>query len=100
MENRDFRDRFIRRYAKHLNTTFETARMLKILDESVAIIRDEMPRQIDRWGSPVSMSAWEANVASLRRITSEKRALVIDTLRDDMGLSRSEMRQLFPEDYE
>lgn len=99
MRNPDFRDRFVRRYAKHLNTTFETSRMLKILDESVAIIRPEMPRQIARWDSPRSMGAWNQNVASLRRITSVKRALVMSTLQEDLGLSRNEMKRLFPEDF-
>ena len=66
MQNPDFRDKFIRRYAKYLNTTFKTDRMLKILDESVAIIRDEMPRQIARWGVPGSMGAWNSE----RRVTA------------------------------
>ena len=81
-------------------TTFQTDRMLKILDESVAIIREEMPREIARWGIPGSMSTWNKSVATLRRITTEKRALMIATLQHDFGLSQATMKELFPKDFE
>lgn len=99
MQNPGFRDKFIRRYAKHLNTTFETDRMLGIYDESVEIIDAEMPRQIERWGAPSSTTAWNESVARLRRITSEKRALQIAILQQDFGLTQAQMKELFPNDF-
>jgi spore coat protein CotH len=73
MENPEFEKIFVERYANFLNTIFKTDRMLKILDENVAIVEPEMARQIARWGQPSSMNSWKNMVATLRRITSEKR---------------------------
>ena len=99
MANPDFREKFISRYAHFINTTFKTDRMLEVLDESVAIIRDEMPRQIARWGLPGTMSTWNRCVATLRRITSEKRALMIASLQKNFGLGQAKMKELFPRDF-
>lgn len=99
MENPDFREAFIERYAWCLNNTFATERMLGILDSMAAVISSEMPLQIARWGKPSSVSAWENNVATLRRITSEKRARVQIILQETFNLSASRMHELFPEDY-
>ena len=97
MENDDFRQRFIERYAWFLNEVFVTDRMLDILDEMTEQIRSEMPRQIARWGKPASMTIWERHVADLRRITSEKRDLAIRDLRDTFHLSSEELARLLPD---
>jgi len=99
MENPEFREKFIKRYANFLNTTFKTDRMLKILDESVALVKDEMPRHITRWGQPASMSSWNSMVGTLRRITTEKRGLMIASLQQNFNLSQARMKELFPEDF-
>lgn len=99
MENPEFREAFIERYAWCINNTFATERMLGILDNMTAVISSEMPLQIARWGKPSSVSAWENNVATLRRITSEKRARVQIILQETFNLSASRMHELFPEDY-
>lgn len=98
MQNPEFRQAFIERYAWYLNEVFVTERMLTILDDMTEDIRSEMPRQIDRWGAPASLERWEANVASLRRIVGEKRQLMLIILRESFTLSQEEMRELFPED--
>ena len=99
MQNPDFKEKFIERYAKFLNTTFKTDRMLKILDQSVALIRDEMTEQIARWRVPSTIQAWNDNVAALRTITSKKRALMIASLQQSFDLSQAKMKELFPEDF-
>lgn len=99
MKNPAFREKFITRYANFINTTFSDARMLKILDDSVALIADEMPRQIARWGRPSSMGVWQSSVATLRRIVTEKRKLMIGQLASDFGLSQARLKALFPGDY-
>jgi hypothetical protein len=99
MENPEFREKFIRRYANFLNTTFATHRMLTILDASVDLVREEMPRHIARWGQPGSLNSWNNMVATLRRITTEKRALMIKSLQQNFGLSAARMKELFPDDF-
>lgn len=99
MENPAFKEKFIQRYAKYLNTIFQPKRMVKILDAMTEQIRSEMPRQIARWGRPSSVNVWENNVATLRRISLEKRGRMITILQESFNLSSSKMKQLFPEDF-
>ncbi|NLO35195.1 MAG: hypothetical protein GX112_02430 [Clostridiaceae bacterium] len=99
MQNPDFREAFIARYAWYLNEVFETDRMLAILDEMTETIRPEMPRQIARWGGPSSLAYWENQVKELRRITSEKRGRVIQILQETFNLPASQMKALFPGDF-
>ncbi len=99
MQNPDFREAFIERYAWYLNEVFDTDRMLAILDEMTEEIRPEMARQIARWGGPSSLATWENQVKELRRITSEKRGRVIQILQETFSLPASQMKALFPEDF-
>lgn len=99
MENPEFREAFIERYAWFLNHVFTTDRMLSILDRLTETIRSEMPRQIERWGEPRSFSYWEEQIAELRRITSEKRERTIRILQESFDLDQARMKALFPEDF-
>lgn len=99
MQNPEFKKMFIERYAKLLNTTFNTDRMLGILDSMTEQIRSEMPRQIARWGLPAKVSYWENNIATLRRMTSEKRDLMKVNLQQTFSLSTARMAELFPGEY-
>lgn len=95
MQNPDFRQAFIERYAWYLNEVFTTERMLTILDDMTEVISSEMPRQIERWGAPASVERWQTNVATLRRIVGEKRELALQNLQATFNLSQEEMRELF-----
>jgi hypothetical protein len=99
MQNPDFKEKFIERYAKFINNTFTTDRMVTILDGYVDLITDEMPRQIARWGLPSSMTVWQKSVDTLRTITKEKRAMVMEELENDFNLSDARMKELFPGDF-
>lgn len=99
IENPEFEKMFIERYAELMNSTFKTDRMLALLDNMTEQIRSEIPRQVSRWGGPTSVKSWEGNVSVLRRITSEKRALMLVILQESFSISDSRMRELFPEDY-
>ena len=99
MQNPEFRNIFIERYAKFLNTTFKTDRMLGILDSMAGQIRSEMPRQIARWGLPAKFSYWENNIATLRRLIGEKRGMMQVNLQQTFNLSTARMAELFPGEY-
>lgn len=64
MENPDFFALYINRYAELNNTYFSCDFMLDLLDELLARIEPEMPRQIARWGG--TMTGWQNNVDDLR----------------------------------
>jgi hypothetical protein len=99
MENPSFKKAFIERYAELINTTFQTGRMLGILDNMTEQIRSEMPRQIARWKLPSSIAVWQRNVDTLRRITGEKRARMQIILQETFNLTTTQMHELFPEEY-
>ncbi len=64
LENQDFHDLYVNRYADLLNTYFTCDSMIGILDELLARIEPEMPRHIQRWGG--SMAEWQQNVQDLK----------------------------------
>ncbi|MBQ9941868.1 MAG: CotH kinase family protein [Christensenellaceae bacterium] len=103
LENPEWKEKFIERYAWHLNNTFDPDRMEAILDAMVAEIEPEMPRHIDRWGkasmpdcaaSPASMEVWENNVASLKRMLREKVDITKADLQEFFNLSDARMKEL------
>ncbi|GGI05927.1 CotH kinase family protein [Egicoccus halophilus] len=72
LENPEFRERFVTRFAQHLDTTFDPVRAEARLDEFVALLAPELPQQVDRWGYPGSVEEWEGYVASLRTFVRER----------------------------
>ena len=99
LQNPQFEQAFIARYAWFLNNVFVTDRMLSILDSMTEQIRSEIPRQVIRWGGPSSVEYWEYQVGELRRITSEKRGRMLIILQESFNISAAQMKDLFPEDY-
>ncbi len=89
MQNDTFRDKFISQYLYHLNTTFNTERMLAIYDELVAEIAPEMEMHIAKWAQPSSVANWESYCRTLRGIIEKKTAMtrqhLIDTCTSQSG---------------
>ena len=63
-DNPDFFSDYINRYADLNNTHFTCDYMIDLLDDMVARIAPEMPRQVARWGG--SVAGWENAVQDLR----------------------------------
>lgn len=72
IENEDFKNTFIQRFAYHLNTTFHPDRVVSILDTMAANISPEMPRHIARWGAPYSIETWENNLQVVRNYALQR----------------------------
>jgi len=64
LENEDFNQLYINRYADMNNSYFTCDYMIGLLDEMILKIEPEMPRQIARWGG--SMAGWQGAVQDLR----------------------------------
>lgn len=64
MENDEFRNLFVTRYAELLNGPLTCPEINAHLDSIVAVINPEMPAQIARWGG--SMAGWNNNLNFLR----------------------------------
>ncbi len=63
-ESPTFKQLYYVRYADLMNSVYSCDNMIKTLDRMLAVIRPEMPGQIDRWGG--SVIEWEANVDKLK----------------------------------
>ncbi|MFC2117870.1 CotH kinase family protein [Bacteroidota bacterium] len=98
LQNNEFKSEFVQRFASHLNTTFETERVLQILERMKAEIEDEMPRDIERWGGKTtngggmatcleSMHDWNVNVEIMREFARQRPAYVKNHIKSHFGLS-------------
>ncbi|MEJ2637301.1 MAG: CotH kinase family protein [Calditrichia bacterium] len=58
LENKQYRQEFINRYADHLNTTFDSTRVLGFLDWAQQGIEAAMPYHIQRWQGTFSGPWW------------------------------------------
>jgi spore coat protein CotH len=96
MENDQFREEFIQRYALYMNTYFTPERLLSLYDAMIAEIASEMPRHRARWPRPSGVAKWEDHVASTRQIIIEKPEIEKQNLKFFFGLNDEEMQALFP----
>ncbi len=66
LENTDFRNEFIQRFAVHMNTTFDKDRVLSIIDSLAQGIAAEIPRHKVRWPQSISIgntpATWTGNI--------------------------------------
>jgi len=88
LENPDFQNDFIQRFASHINITFQPDRVISIIDELRANIAAEMPGHIDKWDEPSSMDKWEEEIEEeLREFARQRPAHVRQHILDRFGLS-------------
>ena len=109
MQNAEYKQYFIQRYAYHLTHTFRSERTTAILDQMADEIRTEMPRHIARWkngtkyslacpeydiASPRSMEHWEGKITQLKTIITARLETAEQELQEYFDLSDSEMQAL------
>ncbi len=66
LKNPTFRTSFINELANQSNTAFLPERVIRVIDSLATQIEPEMPEHIARWGEPVSMEFWQAEVQKMR----------------------------------
>jgi hypothetical protein len=94
LENAEFKGEFIRRFCNHLNSSFEPAGVVDIIDRLRAGIEPEMPRHIDRWkdhcdpvcGIP-SLDTWEDEIDKVRAFARQRPVYVRQHLVEKFGSS-------------
>ncbi len=77
MENQEFADLYVNRYAYLLNNYFSCQYMVAFLDNMVAEIAPEMTRHCARWGGTVG--EWQSNVQNVRDFILARCDETIDT---------------------
>ncbi|GHB62270.1 hypothetical protein GCM10007390_15080 [Persicitalea jodogahamensis] len=86
LENTDYRNYFINRFADLLNTTFKPSRIERFVNEYKAEIDPEIDEHIARWNHPGSRAEWESNVAETITFAQERPAYVRSHIREKFGL--------------
>ena len=96
LNNDEWEQQFIKRYAEVLNTILTTDNLLTLYDGLVDSIEEEIPLTSDKWGYPSSARQWQRDAASLRTIIENRRKYVIKGLQNYFDLSDEYMAELFP----
>jgi len=105
LENENFADAFVRRFADHLYTTFHPTRVIDQIDEKEATIEMEIPIQIDKWQGTTSdygdaipsFDYWKNEVEELRSFARERQAVLFDDLIDNFDVSEATSLGVFSE---
>lgn len=94
-KNPAFRTRMLEIFSEHLNTTFNTDRLIGILDELVAEIETEMPYYLERWDIG-SVDGWKSNVQTLKEIIVAKRELFPSQMVEAFDMTQEEIAKYLP----
>lgn len=92
MKNPAFRQRVLEIHSEHLNTTFDTERMLKIYDGMIGEIEGEMKYHCEKWGE-ISYKSWLLSTQELRKIIEEKRGIFISHMKDSFNMTKEEQEK-------
>lgn len=91
MENDDFKNEFIQRFAAYLNTIFRSEHTVHLLDSLQNNIRGIMKEHIKRWdidySSIKSMENWELYVGKMRQFAIDRPKYQINNLKSVFSLS-------------
>jgi hypothetical protein len=97
LENAEFRDYFVNRYADLMNTMFQPAEMRQNANKMRDEMHPEMERHFNRWGntSPASwvgrsdnVPEWEAEIESMLAFNDSRLGYARDHVQDQFGLAK------------
>lgn len=89
LDNSNFKNKFIQRFAAHLNSTFSPNRLNIIADSLSAVITPEMQRHTERWGNEGgigSVSTWISELNLMRMFIDERNPVVFNQLMNEFGI--------------
>ncbi|UKS25801.1 CotH kinase family protein [Paenibacillus sp. HWE-109] len=89
IKNDTFREQFLTRFAFHLQQTFQSDRVISVIDAIYNQMKPEMGRHLDKWGG--SMAEWETNVDGLRKFAKERPSYMRKQLQDEFHLTEEQM---------
>ncbi len=91
LENEEFKAQFINTLADHLNTSFETGRVLQKIEEMSAVLEPEMQEHINRWNRypASSVAGWRNQVQALKVFAQERPVYLRQQIIDYFGLEGS-----------
>ncbi len=97
LQNDDFRARYMERLVFHMNHTFDTARVLSILNSLNETLAQDLPKDRLRWNS--TMASWNRAVHDIKTyITTpqkDRRTFLVKELQRGLRLSDAEVQTYF-----
>ncbi|MEA1987357.1 MAG: CotH kinase family protein [Candidatus Marinimicrobia bacterium] len=89
LENENFKNEFIQRFAVHINTTFDSTTVVNIIDSLATDIAPEIPRHKIRWENSISYDGglWSNNIETMRKFARKRPAFARQHIIDKFGLS-------------
>ena len=86
LDNEDFKDEFINRFAFHLETTFNKKRVIDSINSYKALFAPEMEEHINRWIYPYSMSSWDYQIEKMINFAQYRPCYMRGHIMDFFGL--------------
>ena len=90
----EMRDRFLRRFAEVLETSFRWPTVEARFAEWEAVLEQLLPRHVKRWGSP-KLTNWRKNVNATKYYARVRPKKVVAWLQKRMGLTDAEVEMYF-----
>ncbi|MBK7978529.1 MAG: CotH kinase family protein [Ignavibacteriae bacterium] len=87
INNIEFKNKFINRYADFHNSIFKPEVVIPIIDSIKHVIENEMPRHISRWGAPNNIVKWNEEVDVLRNFANNRLQYMNQHFIDQFGLN-------------
>lgn len=75
LENEEYKNYFINRFADLLNTTFLSSRVVSLISEMQSVIAPEIEEHIHRWGMIPSYNAWNSNINIMKSFAQSRPAV-------------------------
>lgn len=91
LQNQDFRDQFLRRFATHMNTTFEPQHVVSVIDQLAAEIEPEITRNYSKWKG--SYSLWQTCIEKFKNFFIERPAYARMYIQQYFNLTDSQMKE-------
>ncbi len=89
LNNKEFRDKFLTRFAYQLNEVWTPERMNAEIDRYYSLIKDALPKESAKWGR--SIKYIDTNINRLRTFFNERNKKIVPMIQAQFGLSDSEM---------
>lgn len=87
MQNQNFRNSFINRFADLMNTVFDPAHVEAQIDSFRAVYEPEIDEHIQRWNHPDTKSDWENEISSMKSFARDRTSFMREFILDRFNLN-------------
>jgi hypothetical protein len=90
LDNNEFKNEFIQRFAVHMNTTFNAEHVINLIDSMSSVIASEIPRHKTRWPKSISLgNDWLVNIQVMKDFVELRAAEVRNHIYSKFNLNGS-----------